>query len=155
MRKTPCLRLRTPAIILAVLLAPWQLTGTLADPYDPPPPYYDTATGTGATLQGQLHDIIDSHTVFSYGDARSIFQDTDVDPNDSDNIILVYDRVSLDISGLISGVGLGSRVGIAVPPGIGNTRGHVVGASMIPGLTILICTASGRPRPASMGPAAT
>ena len=104
MRKTPCLRTRS--IIAALLFACWQSAATLAGPFDPPPTYYDTATGTGATLQGQLHDIIDNHVVFTYGDARTILQDTDVDPNNPDNIILVYDRVSLDISGLISGVGI-------------------------------------------------
>jgi len=68
--------------------------------------YYSSADGFGANLQAQLLGIIDNHTVFSYGDARTILQDTDVDPNDSDSIILVYDRVSLDLSnigGSISG----------------------------------------------------
>ena len=78
----------------------------MAGPYDPPANYYDTATGTGATLKSQLHNIIDNHTFNSYGDARSILQITDVDPNNSDNIILVYDRVSLDVSGLISSPGI-------------------------------------------------
>jgi len=78
----------------------------IAGPYDPPATYYDTATGTGATLQGQLHNIIDNHTVRSYDSARSILQVTDVDPDDSDSIILVYNRVSLDVSGLISSPGI-------------------------------------------------
>ncbi len=69
-----------------------------AGPFDPPPTYYNTATGTGATLQGQLHNIIDNHTIRSYGDARSILQDTDVDPSDPDRMLLVYNRVSLDVS---------------------------------------------------------
>ena len=78
----------------------------LAGPFDPPAAYYDTATGTGATLQSQLHDIIDGHSQLSYDSARSILQITDVDPNDADNIILVYNRAALDVSGLISSPGI-------------------------------------------------
>ncbi len=70
----------------------------LPEALGPPPGYYDTATGTGSALKQQLHDIIDDHTVFSYGDARTLLQDTDQDPNDPDSILLVYDRVSLDVS---------------------------------------------------------
>lgn len=83
-----------------VLSAP---LAALAGPYDAPAGYYSTATGTGATLESQLHNIIDGHTVFSYGDARSILQVTDVDPNDSDRMLLVYDRVSLDVSSINGG----------------------------------------------------
>ena len=69
-----------------------------AGPYDAPANYYDTATGTGNTLKSQLHNIIDGHSVRSYGDARSILQITDQDPNDPDRVILVYDRVSINVS---------------------------------------------------------
>ncbi|MBB6429689.1 endonuclease [Algisphaera agarilytica] len=72
----------------------------MAGPYDAPATYYDTATGTGSTLKSQLHNIIDGHTVFSYGDARTILQITDQDPNDSDRMLLVYDRTSLDVSAI-------------------------------------------------------
>ncbi|MCH8840212.1 MAG: endonuclease [Planctomycetes bacterium] len=74
------------------------MSAVVAGPYDPPANYYDTATGTGATLKSQLHNIIDNHTFFSYGDARSILQITDEDPNDPDRMLLVYNRVSLDVS---------------------------------------------------------
>ncbi len=77
-----------------------------ASPYDAPTNYYDSATGSGATLKNQLHNIIDNHTVLSYNQARSSLQVTDRDPNDADNIILVYNRVSLDVSGLINGSGI-------------------------------------------------
>ena len=70
--------------------------------FEPPPGYYNTATGTGSTLKSQLHDIIDGHVVRSYGDARLLLQVTDQDPNDPDNIILVYNRTSLDVSGLFA-----------------------------------------------------
>lgn len=77
----------------------------VADAYDPPAGYYSAATGSGATLKQQLHDVIDSHTVLPYNsdsstDTRSALQVTDADPNNPGHILLVYDRVSLDVSGL-------------------------------------------------------
>ncbi|MEM6799586.1 MAG: endonuclease, partial [Planctomycetota bacterium] len=72
--------------------------GSLADAFDPPAGYYSTATGTGATLKSQLHNIIDDHTVLSYGSARANLQVTDQDPNDPDSILLAYNRVSLDLT---------------------------------------------------------
>lgn len=69
-------------------------------PFDAPAGYYSTATGTGPTLKNQLHAIIDDHRFFSYGDARSILQVTDQDPNDPDRMLLVYDRTSLDVSAI-------------------------------------------------------
>ena len=74
-----------------------------AGPYDPPANYYNSATGTGATLKQQLHDIIDNHTVRSYGDARTFLQDTDQDPNDPNRMLLVYNRVSLNVSAINPG----------------------------------------------------
>ena len=44
------------------------------------------------TLQG----IIQSYTYVSYGDARDILQDSDEDPNNQDNVLLIYDRRSVD-----------------------------------------------------------
>jgi endonuclease I len=74
-----------------------------ADPYDAPANYYNTATGTGATLKAQLNNIIDGHTVFSYDAARSILQVTDADPNDPGNMLLVYNRASLDVAAINPG----------------------------------------------------
>ena len=75
----------------------------LAGPYDPPAGYYSSATGTGTTLKSQLHNIIDNHTIRSYGDARFSLQITDEDPNDSNRMLLVYDRVSLNVSAINPG----------------------------------------------------
>ena len=75
----------------------------LADQYDPPLAYYSGATSTGTALRNQLNDIIDGHSTISYNAARSALQMTDQDPNDPDRIILVYDRVALDVSGLSAG----------------------------------------------------
>ena len=86
--------------IVALLAACLVAVPALADP---PAGYYSTATGTGAALKQQLHDIIDGHTVFSYGDARTILQDTDQDPADADRMLLVYNRVSLDVSSINPG----------------------------------------------------
>jgi len=74
--------------------------------YDPPADYYLTATGTGATLKAQLHNIISkdywngfmsssSHHVRSYDAAKTALQITDLDPNNSTNLILMYTGVSV------------------------------------------------------------
>lgn len=76
------------------------LSSPVAAKYEAPANYYSTATGTGSTLQNQLRNIIDNHTSISYNQARTALQDTDVDPNDPDSILLVYDRVSLDLSNI-------------------------------------------------------
>ena len=72
----------------------------LADAYDPPVGYYNTATGTGSTLKQQLNDIIDNHTALSYDAARANLQISDADPAQSGHIITVYDRTSLNTIGL-------------------------------------------------------
>lgn len=69
---------------------------TPVDPYDPPAGYYSTATGTGAALKAQLNAIIDDQVVFTYDQARAILQVTDEDPATPGNMLLVYNRVSLD-----------------------------------------------------------
>lgn len=58
--------------------------------------YYDDAEGLyGAVLIEALHTIVNSdfHGV-TYGEARYILDESDMDPNNSDNIILVYLRTS-------------------------------------------------------------
>lgn len=71
--------------------------------YDPPAGYYGTATGTGSVLKNQLNAIIDDHVVFTYEQARSALQVTDADPASPGRLLLVYDRVSLDVSSLSPG----------------------------------------------------
>lgn len=78
-------------LLVLLILVP----ASLADAYDPPPSYYNTATGAGATLKSQLHDIIDGHTVYSYDAARTILQVTDADPNSPGRILLAYNRASV------------------------------------------------------------
>ncbi|OQX81702.1 MAG: ribonuclease, partial [Bacteroidetes bacterium 4484_249] len=57
-----------------------------------PPGYYDSAEGlSGDALKTALHNIIDNHTEYSYNDLRDfILKNTDEDPNNSNNIILLY-----------------------------------------------------------------
>ena len=57
-----------------------------------PPGYYDDAEGlTGEQLKAALHNIIDDHQEYSYNNLRDfILEDTDEDPNNSSNIILLY-----------------------------------------------------------------
>ncbi|MBL8746912.1 MAG: endonuclease [Phycisphaerae bacterium] len=71
--------------------------------YDPPPGYYSTATGTGATLRAQLRAIIGrnywvpgsvSHQVRSYDNARLALPILSRDPNDPSRVINIYSGVS-------------------------------------------------------------
>ena len=57
-----------------------------------PTGYYSSAQGlTGVQLKLALHDIIDDHEEFSYNNLRDfILKNTDEDPNNSNNVILLY-----------------------------------------------------------------
>ena len=56
-----------------------------------PDGYYDGTEGlTGDDLKFALHFIIDHHTSFSYSDVADYLKYTDEDPNNSDNIIMLY-----------------------------------------------------------------
>jgi len=57
-----------------------------------PAGYYDDTQGlTGNDLKNALHNIIDNHTQFSYNDLRDfILKNTDEDPNNTSNVILLY-----------------------------------------------------------------
>ncbi len=81
-------------ISLAVLIA---LIGSVSalGQYDPPPAYYSTATGTGATLKAQLNEIIDNHTIITYGNRAPAIRILDEDPTNSLNLILVYSGYSV------------------------------------------------------------
>ncbi len=53
--------------------------------------YYSTANGlTGTALKTALHDIIDDHTELEYGTIKTVIRQADQDPNNSNNIILLY-----------------------------------------------------------------
>ncbi len=74
----------------------------LAGPYDPPAGYYAPATGTGATLKSQLHEIISvdwhdpfsfTHNIQTYGNAVKalpILHRTDIHDIDDETQLLLY-----------------------------------------------------------------
>lgn len=69
----------------------------IAGPYDAPAGFYNSATGTGSTLESQLYNIMSTgHIQRNYGNFRDMAVITDADPNQSGNIILVYDGDSVD-----------------------------------------------------------
>ncbi|TKG94966.1 ribonuclease [Puteibacter caeruleilacunae] len=56
-----------------------------------PQDYYDgTEKLKGEMLKRKLHTIIKGHKVFSYNDLWEILPETDQDPNNKDNVILLY-----------------------------------------------------------------
>ncbi len=59
-----------------------------------PPGYYTTATGTGYTLKTQLHNIIDDHTVQTYGALWGYYDNTDLDTDG-----FIYDMYSENPTG--------------------------------------------------------
>ncbi|WP_298543815.1 endonuclease [uncultured Aquimarina sp.] len=66
-----------------------------------PDDYYDTAVNQGgADLKFSLNQIIDNHREFPYTasetDVWDILKETDKDPNNPDNVILIYSGVSMD-----------------------------------------------------------
>ncbi|MDP8204911.1 MAG: endonuclease [Candidatus Tenebribacter mawsonii] len=68
---------------------------------DIPEGYYYSAAGlSGEDLKSALHDIIDDHVEFPYTststDTWDILKETDRDPNNPDNVILIYTGWSVD-----------------------------------------------------------
>lgn len=63
-----------------------------------PDGYYDEADGlANDALKSALHNIIDNHVEYSYNDLRDfILKATDEDPENSDNVILLYTGRSQD-----------------------------------------------------------
>ncbi len=61
-----------------------------------PDGYYDDANGlTGDELKAALHNIIKDHQEYSYNDLRDyILKNTDEDPENSSNVILLYSGIS-------------------------------------------------------------
>jgi endonuclease I len=60
-----------------------------------PPGYYDDAIGlTGEQLKTALHNIIKNHTEYPYSQTDELLMETDEDPNNSNNVILLYKGTS-------------------------------------------------------------
>jgi endonuclease I len=84
-------QLRNAAIVLA--LAAFLAHSSRGDVYDPPASYYSGATGTGATLKGQLLTIMSTdHIQRTYGNFRDSAAISDAHPTLPGQIWLVYDR---------------------------------------------------------------
>jgi endonuclease I len=65
-----------------------------------PPGYYDGTEGlSGDVLKSALNDIIDGHTELSYTGVWDALRDTDEDPENTDNVILLYTGWSVSNSG--------------------------------------------------------
>lgn len=74
-------------------------TGDPTDPTDPVDPtpspyddtYYQSAIGkTGEALKTELHNIIDDHRELSYDNVWDALRNTDEDPNNPNNVLLLY-----------------------------------------------------------------
>ena len=77
---------------------------------DPPPGYYDSATGlTGEALRLELHEIIDDHQRYPYTssatDTWDIVAAANEDPSNSNNVLTVYRNKSADKDDHSSGTG--------------------------------------------------
>ena len=79
------------------ILALTMMAGVVwADPYDPPANYYNSVTGTGPTLKSTLRTALGVGFISrSYGDARFGLPVIDRDPNNANNVILVYNSQSV------------------------------------------------------------
>ncbi|MGB1218638.1 MAG: endonuclease [Flavobacteriales bacterium] len=74
---------------LLLLFLPMSLIGQI------PPGYYDSANGlTGMALKTELNNIISGHNELSYSAVKSALKDTDEDPSNASNVILLYKGTS-------------------------------------------------------------
>ena len=92
------LRLSYPAVLHTLLCIAIcvVLSRQAAAQFEAPADYYSSATGTGTTLKNQLRSIMsDGHIQRTYGDFRFSAAIHDRDPNNSSNILLVYDVSSV------------------------------------------------------------
>ncbi len=73
--------------------------GVFAQPLN----YYDGTEGMdGTALKAALNDIIDGHQQYYYGSVKQILRQADVDPNNPNNIILLYSGWSIPSSNFAS-----------------------------------------------------
>lgn len=69
-----------------------------SDGYGPPADYYSGVVfdGSPISLRSSLNAIIDGHTIRSYGAARQALAILDADPDNPQNVILMYSGASVD-----------------------------------------------------------
>lgn len=81
---------------LLIGCAPGILAGQGADAYAAPEGYYEAAEGMlGDELRLELHGIIDDHRVYDYDAMRTAPRTLDVDPDNENNILLIYSGESV------------------------------------------------------------
>ena len=68
-----------------------ELVSSGGTPDDTAGSYYENAQGkTGSSLKTALHNIIDDHTEISYSNVWEALRNTDEDPTNQNNVILLY-----------------------------------------------------------------
>lgn len=79
-----------------IVLVAFILTGSSLTCAQIPDGYYDDAIGlTGDELKSALHNIIDDHDEYSYNALRDyILKESDEDPNNPSNVILIHSGIS-------------------------------------------------------------
>jgi len=100
--------------------------------------YYNTADGlVGSALKAQLHNIIKNHTEYPYTsystDVWDILKETDKDPNNANNVILIYSGRSVNAAQEYNGgsgwnrehVWAKSRGDFGTSPGPGTDAHHL------------------------------
>ena len=82
-------------MIRSIIVSVFLLVGTVLSAQIPEG-YYDNAIGkTGEELKEALHEIIDDHNEYSYNALRDyILKESDEDPDNSNNVILIYSGIS-------------------------------------------------------------
>ncbi|MFJ9536341.1 endonuclease I family protein [Streptomyces sp. NPDC101225] len=87
--------LATAAVLVGLTTPALTATSATATTTDYDSTYYKNAIGkTGASLKSSLHTIISSQTKISYSAVWNALKVTDQDPNNSNNVILLYSGVS-------------------------------------------------------------
>ena len=67
------------------------------DGFEAPASYYSNVNGTGSVLKSQLGSAMAAgHIQRNYDNIRDMARFTDVDPNNSSNILLAYNRQSMN-----------------------------------------------------------
>ena len=97
---TEASKLSSLARACALLLGFW-VSGLLGNTFDPPAGYYAAAQGLrGAELKAALHRIIRNHRAYPYSssstDTWDVLRDADRDPNNTNNVLLLYNGVSVN-----------------------------------------------------------
>ncbi|WP_420315846.1 endonuclease [Ekhidna sp.] len=114
------------------------LIGTSVSMAQIPAGYYDTAQGkNGAELKTALYNVIKGHTEYPYSasttDTWDILKETDVDPNNSNNVIGLYSAFSMNAAAEYDGgngwtrehVWAKSRGDFGTTPGAGTDVHHL------------------------------